>query len=70
MPGMDGVTVLKKLREEDATRELPVIMLTALDDPDSTWKGWTSGCHYYMTKPFDPEEIIKVVQELLQAVPA
>ena len=66
MPGLDGVEVLKKIRENDATKDLPVIMLTALDDPDATWKGWTAGCHYYMTKPFDPEDVVRVVAELLQ----
>jgi DNA-binding response OmpR family regulator len=70
MPGLDGVEVLKKIREADATKDLPVVMLTALDDPDSTWKGWTSGCHYYMTKPFDPEDVVKVVSELLDGVAA
>lgn len=70
MPGVDGVTVLKQIREDEATRELPVIMLTALDDPESTWKGWTAGCHYYMTKPFDPEDIIKVVNDLTNGVAA
>lgn len=70
MPGLDGVEVLKKIRENETTKDLPVIMLTALDDPDSTWKGWTSGCHYYMTKPFDPEDLIRVVADLLQGVAA
>ena len=50
LPGVDGFTVLKSIRASDRTRELPVLMLTALDDADSTWQGWTGGCDYYMNK--------------------
>jgi len=70
MPGIDGMSVLRSIREREDLHELPVILLTALDDPESTWKGWTSGCHYYMTKPFEPEHVVRVVAELLHGVPA
>jgi DNA-binding response OmpR family regulator len=70
MPDIDGFTVLKRIRENDATRELPVLMLTALDDVDSTWQGWTGGCDYYMNKPFDTEDLLSVVQNLTAGVAA
>jgi len=70
MPDVDGFTVLKSIRESDSTRELPVLMLTALDDADSTWKGWTGGCDYYMNKPFDTEDLLHVVQNLASGVAA
>jgi DNA-binding response OmpR family regulator len=70
LPGVDGFTVLKGIRESDATRELPVLMLTALDDADSTWKGWTGGCDYYMNKPFDTEDLLSVVHNLVSGVAA
>jgi|SRR6266550_36665 len=70
MPDVDGFTVLKRIRESDYTRELPVLMLTALDDADSTWQGWTGGCDYYMNKPFDTEDLLHVVQNLASGVAA
>jgi DNA-binding response OmpR family regulator len=70
MPDVDGFTVLKRIRETDSTRELPVLMLTALDDADSTWQGWTGGCDYYMNKPFDTEDLLSVVQNLASGVAA
>jgi len=70
MPDVDGFTVLKAIRESDYTRELPVLMLTALDDADSTWQGWTGGCDYYMNKPFDTEDLLSVVHNLASGVAA
>jgi DNA-binding response OmpR family regulator len=70
MPGVDGFTVLRQIRESDLTRELPVLLLTALDDADSTWKGWTGGCDYYMNKPFDTEDLLSVVHNLTSGVAA
>lgn len=66
MPGMDGFAVLKKIREGE-NLDLPVIMLTALDDTDSTWEGWRAGCNYYMNKPFDPDNLLAVVRQLTGA---
>ena len=70
MPDVDGFTVLKNIRESERTRELPVLMLTALDDADSTWQGWTGGCDYYMNKPFDTEDLLSVVHNLTTGVAA
>jgi DNA-binding response OmpR family regulator len=70
LPGIDGFEVLKAIRENEATHDVPVVMLTALDDADSTWKGWTAGCHYYMNKPFDTDHLISVVAELTSGVAA
>jgi DNA-binding response OmpR family regulator len=70
LPGVDGLSVLRDIRASDRTRELPVLMLTALDDADSTWKGWTGGCDYYMNKPFDTEDLLSVVHNLTAGVAA
>ena len=64
MPGVDGFTVLKNIRASERTRELPVLLLTALDDADSTWQGWTGGCDYYMNKPFDTETLLEMMSDL------
>ena len=70
MPGVDGFTVLKNIRSSERTRELPVLLLTALDDADSTWQGWTGGCDYYMNKPFDTDDLLSVVHNLVSGVAA
>jgi len=70
MPRVDGFTVLGHIRGQERTRHIPVLMLTALDDTESTWKGWTGGCDYYMNKPFDTEDLVAVVENLLAGVPA
>ncbi len=70
LPGLDGFAVLKNIRGADRTHDLPVLMLTALDDADSTWQGWTGGCDYYLNKPFDTEDLLSVVHNLVSGVAA
>jgi len=64
IPGIDGFEVLKRIRSDERTRDLPVLMLTAMDDADSTWRGWSTGCDYYMNKPFDTDDLLMAVQRL------
>ena len=66
IPGVDGFEVLKRVRAQERTKEVPVLMLTAMDDAASTWKGWAGGCDYYMNKPFDTDELINSVRRLAQ----
>lgn len=54
MPGMDGYTVLSRLRENDNTREIPVIFVTALDDTVDEERGLELGAVDYITKPIKP----------------
>lgn len=51
MPGMDGISLLKALRSQPATAELPVILLTALDETDDIVRGLDLGASDYLTKP-------------------
>ena len=54
MPGLDGMTVLQRMREDDALRDVPVIMVSALDDFDSVIRCIELGAEDYLSKPFDP----------------
>jgi DNA-binding response OmpR family regulator len=54
MPGMSGWEVLTALRADDATRDIPVVMLTALNSEDDQIRGWEGGVVDYLTKPFNP----------------
>lgn len=56
MPKMDGITVLKKLRESG--NPIPVIMLTAKSEVDDKVLGLDSGANDYLTKPFDTKELL------------
>lgn len=66
MPEMDGFEALKKLKENPATREIPVIMLTAKAQDADVFRGWQSGADLYLTKPFNPAELLTFVKRLLQ----
>jgi CheY-like chemotaxis protein len=57
MPGMDGFEVCKRLKADPATREIPVIFLSALDDTANKVKGFSLGAVDYISKPFQPEEV-------------
>lgn len=70
MPGRDGFSVLEEIRSDASSGYVPVIMLTAREDSDSTWGGWRRGCDYYMTKPFDPDHLCTTVERLLESAGA
>ncbi len=62
MPGMDGFEVLRQLRLDDASRDLPVIFLTADDDRENLIRAFAAGAIDYITKPFVVEELLARVQ--------
>jgi len=57
MPGMDGFEVCQRLKADPATRDIPVIFLSALDDTANKVKGFSLGAVDYISKPFQPEEV-------------
>ena len=69
MPGMDGFTVCEKLRLEEDTSDLPIIMLSAKTDLDSINKGLRVGATKYLTKPISPEDLTRHVREVLDVKP-
>ncbi len=58
MPGMDGYEVCEKLKSDDATKDIPVIFLTALTDEQNEAKGLAVGAIDYITKPFS-QDLVK-----------
>ena len=54
MPGMDGTATLRKLQQDQATRHIPVIMLTALADEEDRRRYGEMGAAWLIAKPFDP----------------
>lgn len=64
MPDMSGFEVLRVIRKGSTTRKLPVVMLTTKGaDHDKAW-GLDMGADAYLTKPFDPENLVSVVRRL------
>jgi diguanylate cyclase (GGDEF)-like protein len=57
MPGMDGFEVCQRLRANPRLAELPIVMVTALDDRDSRLRGIEAGADDFMSKPFDRAEL-------------
>lgn len=66
MPAMDGYQLLEKLKSDDATRHIPVIMLTARAEAKDKLKALRIGVDDYMTKPFDEEELLVRIENLLR----
>ena len=62
-----SLELLKRLRKEEATRFLPVIMLTAKTDEESIIQGLDMGAHDYITKPFSPKELLARIRALFRS---
>jgi DNA-binding response OmpR family regulator len=65
MPRLDGFETLKRLKEDPATAEIPILMLTARAQDEDVFEGYGTGAQWYLTKPFDPLELRRVVRHLL-----
>ncbi|TDX99360.1 phosphate regulon transcriptional regulator PhoB [Thiohalophilus thiocyanatoxydans] len=66
LPGISGVEFAKRLRRDEATRDLPVIMLTARDEEESKLRGYEAGIDDYVTKPFSNQELIARIRAVLR----
>ncbi|MDE5090944.1 MAG: response regulator transcription factor [Trichodesmium sp. St18_bin3_1_1] len=66
MPQVDGYQFLQKLREEPRFQALPVVFLTAKGMTTDRIQGYQAGCDAYLSKPFDPEELVAIVKNLLK----
>src|SRR5690349_11900245 len=66
LPDLSGLEFARSLRREDATRELPIMMLTARAAEDDKVLGLESGADDYLTKPFSARELVARIQALLR----
>ncbi|MDQ3755295.1 MAG: response regulator transcription factor, partial [Acidobacteriota bacterium] len=66
--GMDGYTLVRQLRAAHRTVILPVVFLTAKDETADRIAGFRSGVDAYLTKPFEPDELIAIVSNILNRV--
>ena len=70
MPGMSGFELAKRLKEDEQTRNIPIIFLTAKDTEEDTLQGFSLGADDYVTKPFSVREVMARVKAVLGRKPA
>ncbi len=70
MPGQNGIETCKKLREQKESEDIPIIMLTAVNEPEQRIKAFNAGADDYLSKPFLPEELVARINRKLEKNPA
>lgn len=68
MPGTTGLELLRRLKRDELTEKIPVIMLTAKAEEDSKISGLDAGADDYIPKPFSPRELISRVKAVLRRI--
>jgi two-component system phosphate regulon response regulator PhoB len=66
MPGTSGIEFARRLRKDEVTADIPIIMLTAKADEDNKIQGLEAGVDDYITKPFSPRELVARLKAVLR----
>lgn len=66
MPGISGIELLRQMRSRDMFDNLPVVILSALADPDQIREGLSAGADRYLTKPYLANNLVSTVQDVLR----
>jgi len=66
MPNMDGIALLKKLKEKNETKDIPVIMLTVKDGQANRDLGLATGAYEYISKPYDSQVLLRQIRNILE----
>ena len=66
MPEMDGWEVLRRLKEDDDTAGIPVVLLTARTGEDDQMRGWQEGILEYVSKPFNPLSLVEWAKRAME----
>ena len=66
LPGMSGIDFARELKAEEATQELPIIMVTARAEEENRVRGLDFGCDDYVIKPFSPAELVARIRAVLR----
>jgi DNA-binding response OmpR family regulator len=66
MPRMDGWEVLGRLKEDEATADIPVVLLTARTGDEDQVRGWEGGILEYLVKPFNPQALSEIAEQALR----
>ncbi|MAQ16009.1 MAG: response regulator [Sandaracinus sp.] len=65
MPGLDGLTLAKLVKRDPKLQRMPIIFLTAKSRPMDVVNGINAGARHYLTKPFDRNELLSKVKDIL-----
>lgn len=65
MPGITGWEMLERMKADEATRKIPVIMVTVLEEPTSAGRAAEGDAAGYIRKPFKPEEVVRTIRSVL-----
>jgi two-component system chemotaxis response regulator CheY len=64
MPNLDGIGLIKQIRAQPAYKFTPILMLTTESSPDKKAAGQAAGATGWIVKPFDPDQLLKVVKRV------
>ncbi len=64
LPALDGYQVLRRMKGDERTKHIPVVILTTTDDAREVVRCYELGCNVYVTKPVDYEQFSKAIREL------
>jgi CheY-like chemotaxis protein len=64
MPELDGCQVLQRIKGEESTRKIPVVMLTTTDNPSEISRCYELGCNVYVTKPVEYDAFCEAIRKL------
>ena len=65
LPDVDGFSVCEQLADDQATAEIPVIILSAMEQPDIIRRSRAAGCSYYVRKPYDPNALLILIERAI-----
>ena len=66
MPRVDGLSTLRTLKENSELRQIPVVIITAYGGSEQTIEGMKAGAYDYITKPFDPDEVLRTAGRAIE----
>jgi two-component system, chemotaxis family, chemotaxis protein CheY len=65
MPRMDGLAMVRKIRETEKGKSIPIVMLTARETDSDKMKAKEAGADSYLVKPFEPEKLLETINKFL-----
>jgi DNA-binding response OmpR family regulator len=66
MPGMDGIELCSRLRQDSSTAEVPILILSVRGDPESVERGMSAGANDYLSKPILHHDLVTKVRSILE----
>jgi CheY-like chemotaxis protein len=67
LPDIDGFELCQQLVDDEATSEIPVIIVSGNDSPDIVRRARAAGCHFFVRKPFDPNALLALIRQAIDS---